>query len=617
MRGRVKKIIISVVIILMLVAIGVGFYIKFGKQKEKIKVYLWSTSLMEEYAPYIQSKVPEADIEFVVGNNDLTFYEFLDKNGGLPDIITNRRFSVWDASELKDSLMDLSKTEEAASYFSTYLDNYKNGDGSINWLPLCGEVDGIVANKDLFKKYDIPLPTDYESFINACRKFEKNGIRGFVSDFAYDYTCLEILQGLSISELISYDGKRWRDDYEDPTNGYSELDDVIWPKAFERMDKFIQDVKLQPEDVEMEFDKVLDLFRNNKVAMIRETGTTLLNEKEQNNKKELVMLPYFCENNQNWLLTYPAFQVSLNKNLEKNKKRKDLALKILKVMISEEGQNYLAQKKDVISYAKDVKLELAKEFDNLKPYIESNYLYVRLTSEDFFSISKEVVQEMIKGKYGSKKAYDEFDKKLRNRKKLKEKNIVKFSKLYDNEFNKKGGNQAASVIANSLRKKYGTDILISPSYNFTSPIFNSSYSEKMVGYMVMPNSCRVYTKVMTGKEIGKLLDISINDKKLSYNTFNVSTLPIISGASMVIKEENDRFVIDKVIINGNKIDDNKKYKVTYLNSALYYNELVKEIYPKQGIEAFAMREKALRDEWIEYIKEGNTLSKPTDYILVK
>ena len=120
MRGRVKKIIISVVIILMLVAIGVGFYIKFGKQKEKITVYLWSTSLMEEYAPYIQSKVPEADIEFVVGNNDLKFYEFLDKNGGLPDIITNRRFSVWDASELKDSLMDLSKTEEAASYFSTY-----------------------------------------------------------------------------------------------------------------------------------------------------------------------------------------------------------------------------------------------------------------------------------------------------------------------------------------------------------------------------------------------------------------------------------------------------------------------------------------------------------------
>ena len=54
-----------------------------------------------------------------------------------------------------------------------------------------------------------------------------------------------------------------------------------------------------------------------------------------------------------------------------------------------------------------------------------------------------------------------------------------------------------------------------------------------------------------------------------------------------------------------------------MNSEFYNNELVKEIYPKQGIEAFEMSEKALRDEWIEYIKEGNTLSKPTDYILVK
>ena len=617
MRGRLKKIIISLVVIVLLAAVGVGAYIKFGKEKEKITVYLWSTSLMEEYAPYIQSKVPEADIEFIVGNNDLSFYEFLNKNGSLPDIITNRRFSVCDSKELKDDLMDLSKTEEAASYYSIYLENYRNGDGTINWLPLCGEVDGIVANKDLFKKYNIPLPTDYDSFIYACKEFEKHGIRGFVSDFAYDYTCLEILQGLSISELMSYDGKKWRDNYEDPTNGYFELDYKIWPKVFKQMDKFIKDTNIQANDVEMDYDKVQDLFRNNKVAMIRETGSVLLNEKEQGNKNEIVMLPYFGRNNQKWLLTYPAFQVSLNKKLEKNDKRKDLAMKILKVMISEEGQNYLAQKKDVISYAKDVKLELAKELDNLKPYIESNYLYVRLASEDFFSVSREVVQGMIMGKYNSKKAYDVFDEKICNRKKPKEKNIVKFSKVYDNSFKKKGGNQAASVIANSIRKRYGTDILISPSYNFTSPIFKAGYTEKMVGYMIMPNACMVYTKVMTGKDIVKLLDISINGVNLAYNSFNLSTLPIVSGASMVVIEKDNRFVIDKVLINGKQIDNNKKYKVTYLNSSFYCNELAKEIYPKQGIEAFDMREKSLRDEWIEYIKKGNILSKPTDYIFVK
>ena len=89
-----------------------------GKRAEKedaetITVYLWSTNLYEKYAPYIQEQLPDINIEFVVGNNDLDFYKFLDENGGLPDIITCCRFSLHDASSLKDSLMDLSTTNAA------------------------------------------------------------------------------------------------------------------------------------------------------------------------------------------------------------------------------------------------------------------------------------------------------------------------------------------------------------------------------------------------------------------------------------------------------------------------------------------------------------------------
>ena len=85
------------------------------EDEETITVYLWSTNLYEKYAPYIQEQLPDINIEFVVGNNDLDFYRFLNENGGLPDIITCCRFSLHDASPLKDSLMDLSTTN-AVSY---------------------------------------------------------------------------------------------------------------------------------------------------------------------------------------------------------------------------------------------------------------------------------------------------------------------------------------------------------------------------------------------------------------------------------------------------------------------------------------------------------------------
>ena len=75
----------------------------------------------EKYAPYIQKQLPDINIEFVVGNNDLDFYRFLNENGGLPDIITCCRFSLHDASPLKDSLMDLSTTNEAGAVYNLSL----------------------------------------------------------------------------------------------------------------------------------------------------------------------------------------------------------------------------------------------------------------------------------------------------------------------------------------------------------------------------------------------------------------------------------------------------------------------------------------------------------------
>ena len=152
-----------------------------GSTKEKeegetITVYLVTNAIYDQYAPYIQAQLPDVNIEFIVGQNDLDFYRFMDENNALPDIITCCRFSLHDAAPLKGSLMDLSTTEEAGAIYVTYLKNFTNEDGTVNWLPVCGDSQGFVINKELFEENNIPVPTDYDSFVYAVQAFEELGM---------------------------------------------------------------------------------------------------------------------------------------------------------------------------------------------------------------------------------------------------------------------------------------------------------------------------------------------------------------------------------------------------------------------------------------------------------
>lgn len=164
--------------------------------------------------------------------------------------------------------MNLATTNEAGAVYNAYLNSFKNEDGSVNWLPVCADAHGFVVNRGLFEQYDIPLPTDYASFVSACQAFEAVGIRGFTADYAYDYTCMETLQGLSAAELTTTEGRKWRTAYSDPANtARVGLDDAVWPGAFERMAQFIQDTRLTADDLAHTYDDMMDLFRNGAVAM--------------------------------------------------------------------------------------------------------------------------------------------------------------------------------------------------------------------------------------------------------------------------------------------------------------------------------------------------------------
>ena len=581
---------------------------------QTIQVYLWSTSLYETYAPYVQSQLPDVNIEFIVGNNDLDFYKFLQENGGLPDIITCCRFSLHDAAPLKDSLMNLAMTNEAGAVYNTYLNSFKNEDGSVNWLPVCADAHGFVVNRSLFEQYGIPLPTDYESFAAACQAFETVGIRGFTADYAYDYTCMETLQGLSAAELTTTAGRKWRTAYSDPANtARVGLDDTVWPGAFERMTRFIQDTHLTAEDLEHTYDDVMNLFRNGEVAMY--FGSSAGVKMFQDEGIDTIFLPFFSQNGEKWLMTTPYFQIALNRDLEQDTARREKAMKVLNVMLSEEAQNRIvADGQDVLSYSQNVPLRLTEYLKDARDVVEENHMYIRIASNDFFATSKDVVSKMIAGEYTAKQAYRAFNARLLAEDMPADDAVVLTSrKSYSNVFHKNGGNASFSVMANTLRGVYGTDVLIAAANSFTGSVLKADYTPKMAASMIMPNSLLAYQRTMTGAELKETVRAFVEGCEGGFVPFNRGSLPVVSGIAVEVKEASGSYTLTGITRNGQPLRDDDTVTVTCLATAKQMAPLLAD---KSA--GFTGGDQQVKSTWTEDVSGGGAaLAEPENYMTLR
>lgn len=581
---------------------------------ETIQVYLWNTTLYEKYAPYVQAQLPDMNIEFIVGNNDLDFYNFLQENGGLPDIITCCRFSLHDAAPLKDSLMDLSTTNEAGAIYNTYLNSFKNEDGSVNWLPVCADTHGFVVNRDLFEQYGIPLPNDYASFVAACKAFEEAGIRGYTADYEYDYTCMETLQGLSASELTTIDGRKWRTAYSDPANDARVgLDDTVWPGGFERMEQFIQDTGLTAADLELNYDDVTEMFGNGQLAMY--FGSSAGVKMFQDQGIDATFLPLFGQNGEKWLMTTPYFQVALNRDLEQNDARRAKAMQVLNVMLSQDAQEQiLAEGQDLLSYSQNVDHRLSDTMEDVRSVVEENHMYIRIASSDFFAISQDVVSKMITGEYDAAQAYSAFNAGLLSEETPDTGDTVLSSEnAYSNVFHESGGNASFSVMANTLRGLYGTDVLVAAASSFTGSVLQADYTQTTARAMIMPNGLLSYQRTMTGAELKNTLRAFVEGCEGGFTPFNRGSLPVVSGIAVQVKENGDSYKLTGVTRNGKPLQDDDSVTVTCLATEKQMTPLLQD-----EPHAFERGEDTVKNLWSKALSDGGVvLAAPESYITLE
>ena len=605
--------------LVMAVSMLTGCGTKNAKSVEKkedaqtIQVYLWTNSLYETYAPYIQSQLPDVNIEFIVGNNDLDFYKFLQENGGLPDIITSCRFSLHDAAPLKDSLMNLALTNEAGAVYNTYLNSFKNEDGSVNWLPVCADAHGFVVNRSLFEQYDIPLPTDYESFVSACQAFEKAGIRGFTADYTYDYTCMETLQGLSAAELTTTDGRKWRTAYSNPAStARVGLDDTVWPGAFERMAQFIQDTHLTADDLALSYNDVIGMFRNGEVAMY--FGSSAGVKMFQDEGIDTIFLPFFSQNGEKWIMTTPYFQIALNRDLEQDTARREKAMKVLNIMLSEEAQSrIISDGQDLLSYSQNVPLRLTEYMKDVRDVVEENHMYIRIASNDFFAVSKDVVSKMIAGEYTAQQAYRAFNAQLLAEDTPADDEIVLTSgKSYSNVFHANGGSASFSVMANTLRGVYGTDVLLATANSFTGSVLRADYNKKMAASMIMPNGLMSRQRTMTGAELKETVRAFVEGCEGGFVPFNRGSLPVVSGIAVEVKEASGSYTLTGITRNGQPLRDDDTVTVTCLAAEKQMEALLasESGTPLDG-------DTWVKNRWRDHVSGGAALAEPENYITLR
>lgn len=579
-------------------------------EKTKVTIALWSGQLMENYIPWLEEQFPNVEFDVCSATNSTDYYNYLASCDELPDIMTVRRFSLKDVEGIKEQLIDLSDTELANNYYQSYLNSYTYTDGVVNWLPACAEIDTIIANKTLFEENNIPLPTDWDSFVYACEEFEKLGITGYTTDMFADYTCLETLQGFSVGVLSSTEGRQWRQDYESGVT--NQLSEDVWLPAFEKLEEVIKVTGMNEDTLELRSGDIGEAFSEGKIAMFRGTVT---NMELYGNQYEKIMLPYPGDSDEeSAYLTYPVFQVAAKKT--DSEEREQLILDIMTTMLSEDGLNNIIPGESMVAYNKNVQMNLKDNISNLEPYINENRIYIRLASSEMFSTSLTVVNKMLTGEISdAKSAFDEFNKILAENKPEEAETVAHIDTTYSRTFTSEHGNQAASALFNTIREEMGVDCIIAQSASVGCDIQEGDYTQAELGYLLNWESSDVRQMELTGSELKEYVEWYLTVKKTRESVVNEYTLPVTSGFEITVSQKGGEYHLEKLTINGEKVDDEKTYTVVSWDGFdCNYTDLLETA----GFNEFEKLDVDLETYITKRLAEdGGQLSEPNDYIALK
>lgn len=575
-----------------------------------LTVYLWDSSLMGAFAAYVKEQCPDAEVEFISGNNNVFLYDYLEEHGELPDIITTRRFSAADAQKLCPYLLDFSGYDVVSSFYPYVLQYYQESGGSIHWLPVCGIPETMIVNKTLFDKYGIAIPESYAEFADACAKLQENGIKPFVRDWAADYSDHSLLQGAALDQFTSLEGIRWRSQI-DSADAEVTFDKELWTNIFREVSTFVKDTGLGPEDAQRDYTSAYEAFVNGKAAINCGTPGNMV-EYQSVMTDELVRLPYFSQTSgESWIYTYPSLNIAVNRSVADDEGKMDDAMKVLNCFLSQKGQEIIAAGQGMISYNVDVPSDLSG-MTGVEEEAKKNAFYIRYASNASFAASLKAVQGLMTGQLNEQQALEVFDSTL-TAPAAEEEIVAEFGSTYLLALNEKGGRDAASSVLTTVRKEYGADLAFTHYYNYTASLHAGGHTQREISMMVKNGNTVVHLAMteLTGRDVKALVEAYLKDTGTKFRVTGKYELPIASGMKLIVTDTGDGYELKDIEVNGTTIVDDTVYKILVSGEL---DSLFARVFPNQ--EAPERLGVNLSQAWSSLMSESGQPAAPEDYIRI-
>jgi len=601
-------------------------------EKTTITLMLDRDNQVDTVGTFLVEKYPDVDFDIVVGRTGVSYLSKAAENDDLPDVIVSSGTWGRAGSSLYPYLYDFSATDIASEFYTVYLDNYTTTDGRVYWLPGCASIEGVLANKKLFAGNNIALPTDYASFVEACQQFTALGIRPYASDYKYNYTDAYLLQSWSIPLLQSEAGKTWRTSFEAGETDI--LDETIGLAMFEKLDAFFDLTGVTEEDATRGYGKTFSDFCDGNVAMIRQSTNIGEYYGAGMQEEDIVLLPYFGETeSDNWYFTTPSFAVAMNGAI-KGTKNEDLCLEIVRTLFSQECMNVFAdQYNSFTAYNKGISFEIDQQFENIKQYVDTNHMYSYLSQDNFQTASYTAVQKMITENATPEEALAVFNETVVQTPEDQPVAAV-FETSYSRQWTE-NGNAAMSATLNTLTHIADCDILLAPAVLCPGSIYAGDYTSEELSNLLLGGGINLYTRTITGAEVKAFVAAAVGDGGANYNPISLSTLPGVSGCTMVVSKTADgKYQLDDLLVNGEPIKEDASFKFVYayttpdvLRSVTNWNandhdgmdvaaSETAENLDLETYEGFTFPAQHAADLWLAYFAEGGTIATPSDYIQV-